>query len=109
VSADHDRYTVFVDHLGGAVLDLDSYYFDRSALPPHERSRLNYDEPAAIDAALLVEHLARLGRGEPVSKSMYAFSTHERVGVETVFPAPIVIVEGLSRRRNRTISRQPSR
>jgi uridine kinase len=109
VSADHDRYTVFVDHLGGAVLDLDSYYFDRSALPPHERSRLNYDEPAATDAALLVEHLARLGRGEPVSKPIYAFSTHERVGVETVFPAPMVIVEGLSRRRNRMISRQPSR
>ena len=55
----------FVDHLGGAVLDLDSYCFDRSALPPHERSRLNYDEPAAIDAALLVEHLAWLGRSEP--------------------------------------------
>ena len=84
-----------VDRLGGVVLDLDSYYVDRSALPPEERSRLNYDEPAAIDAALLVEHLTRLGRGEPVPKPVYAFPTHERIGAETVSPAPVVIVEGL--------------
>ena len=64
-----------MDHLGGAVLDLDSYYFDRSALP------------------LLVEHLTRLGRGAPVSKPIHAFSAHARVEVETVFPAPVVTVE----------------
>ena len=83
------------DCFGGCVIDLDSYYVDRSALPAEERSRLNYDEPAAIDAALLVEHIARLTRGEPVPKPVYSFESHARVGVEVVSPARLVIVEGL--------------
>ena len=84
-----------VGRFGGCVIDLDSYYVDRSALPPEERSRLNYDEPAAIDAALLAEHLARLTRGEPVPKPVYSFESHARVGVRPVSPARLVIVEGL--------------
>lgn len=83
------------DRFGGCVIDLDSYYLDRSALPPHDRSRINYDEPAAIDATLLVEHLVLLARGEAVDKPLYSFKEHARVGVEVVSPARLVIVEGL--------------
>ena len=43
-----------VARVGGCVIDLDSYYCDRSALSREERSRINYDEPTAIDVALLV-------------------------------------------------------
>ena len=84
-----------VDRFGGCLIHLDSYYLDRSGLPPEERVRLNYDEPAAIDAALLVEHLRRLARGEPVQKPLYSFETHTRVGGEMVTPARLLIVEGL--------------
>ncbi len=84
-----------VERFGGCVIDLDSYYLDRTALPPEERGRLNYDEPAAIDAALLVEHLGCLARGEPVEKPVYSFETHTRVAVEVVSPARLMIVEGL--------------
>jgi uridine kinase len=85
----------FVDRFGGRAIDLDSYYLDRSGVAPEERGRINYDEPAAIDVPLLVEHLGRLARGEPVQKPLYSFATHTRVGVETVKPAQLVIVEGL--------------
>jgi uridine kinase len=84
-----------VDRFGGCVIDLDSYYVDRSALPPEERNRVNYDQPAAFDDGLLVEHLERLTSGEAVPKPVYSFETHTRVGVVTVAPARLVIVEGL--------------
>jgi len=84
-----------VDRVGGRVIDLDSYYLDRSGLAPDERDRINYDEPAAIDVALLADHLGRLARGEPVEKPVYSFATHTRSGVEAVAPARLVIVEGL--------------
>lgn len=84
-----------VERLGGCVLDLDSYYLDRSHLDPTERRRVNYDEPAAIDAPLLVDHLSRLSRGEPVQKPVYSFESHSRVGLALVAPARLMIVEGL--------------
>ena len=84
-----------VDRFGGCAIDLDSYYLDRSALPPEERSRVNYDQPAAFDDALLVEHLERLIAGAAVPKPLYSFETHTRIGVETLAPARLVIVEGL--------------
>jgi uridine kinase len=81
--------------LGAGVLDLDSYYRDRGHLPPEERGLINYDEPDAIDAPLLVSHLQQLGRGTPIERPVYSFATHTRIGVEIVTPAPVVIVEGL--------------
>jgi uridine kinase len=84
-----------VDRFGGCAIDLDAYYLDRRGLPPEERARVNYDQPAAFDNALLVEHLQRLIAGETVPKPVYAFDTHARVGVEMVAPARLVIVEGL--------------
>ena len=84
-----------VDRMGGTVIDLDAYYHDRSGLPPAERNRINYDDPVAIDAVLLVAHLTQLTHGEPVQKPVYSFATHTRIGVEVVAPARLVIVEGL--------------
>jgi len=83
-----------VARVGGCVIDLDSYYCDRSALSREERSRINYDEPTAIDVALLVGQLAELGRGEAVRKPVYSFETHGRTGVEVVAPARLLLVEG---------------
>lgn len=84
-----------VDRVGGTVIDLDSYYRDRSGLHPAERGRINYDEPIAIDDGLLVAQLARLVDGESVQKPVYSFESHSRVGVEVIAPARLVIVEGL--------------
>lgn len=84
------------DALGGAtLLDLDSYYRDRRDVPAAARRRLNFDEPDAIDSELLVEHLDRLSRGEPVRKPIYSFATHGRVDTVLVAPQPLIVVEGL--------------
>lgn len=77
------------------VLDLDSYYLDRSELSPEIRDRLNFDEPGAFDVGLLVSHLRQLRDGHSVEKPRYSFENHTRTGVETLSPAPIVLVEGL--------------
>jgi uridine kinase len=85
-----------VEALDGATLvDLDSYYLDRRDLLPADRRRLNFDEPGAIDVGLLVAHLDRLARGEPIAKPVYSFATHRRVGTVVVAPEPVVVVEGL--------------
>ena len=84
-----------VERLGGCAIELDSYYLDRAGLPPADRQRLNYDEPAAIDVALLTEHLRQLAAGGSVLKPRYSFETHTRIGVERVAAARLIVVEGL--------------
>ncbi len=82
--------------LGVSLVDLDSYYLDRSYLSPEERAQVNYDEPSAIDHDLLFGHLEQLVRGRSVEKPRYLFATHTRSAeVDVIRPTPIIIVEGL--------------
>src|SRR2546428_3905548 len=81
-----------VARVGGCVIDLDSYYCDRSALSREERSRINYDEPTAIDVALLVGQLAELGRGEAGREPVYSFQTHRRARGGGGCPAPALLL-----------------
>lgn len=79
-----------------ALLDHDSYYVDLSHLPAEERARFNFDHPDALETDLMVAHLDRLLGGEPVEKPTYDFTSHSRrVETETVYPHPVVIVEGI--------------
>jgi len=79
-----------------AVLDLDSYYHDRSHLPAAERSRLNFDHPSAIDHELLLVHAQELRRGNSVEKPCYSFALHTRTPqTEHIDPAPILVIEGI--------------
>ena len=84
-----------LDRFGGVCVDLDSYYRDRSAVGLEERERVNYDEPAAIDVVLLVDHLQRLETGERLQKPTYSFHTHTRVGFEILPPSRLILVDGL--------------
>ena len=47
-----------------AVLPQDSYYRDLSAIPYEERTKVNFDEPAAIEWELLVKQLNELKLGK---------------------------------------------
>ena len=78
------------------VVQHDSYYQDRSAIPPAERAGINYDHPNALETSLLVEHVRTLVEGAPVRVPVYDFSTHTRT-TETVevVPRSAVIVEGI--------------
>jgi uridine kinase len=78
------------------VLEHDWYYRDRSGVPLAERESINYDEPAALDNALLAGHLAELRAGRAVECPQYDFATHTRQRVtRTVQASRIVAVEGI--------------
>ena len=79
-----------------AVMPQDSYYKDSSHIPPEERSKINFDEPDAIEWTLLVEHLKELKTGKTIQMPTYSYLTCTRQP-ETVevCPTDVVIVEGI--------------
>jgi uridine kinase len=78
------------------TIDHDAYYRDQGHLPPEERATINYDHPAALESALLAEHLRELRAGRPVDVPIYDFATHtRRADKRRVAPAPVIIVEGI--------------
>ena len=78
------------------VVPLDAYYRDRPEPEPEARAAVNYDEPAAVDAALLVAHLRDLAAGATVEQPTYDFARHGRsAATRIVTPDHYVIVEGI--------------
>jgi uridine kinase len=88
-----------VEKLGSsdvAVIQHDSYYRDRSHLPPTERESINYDHPDALESSLLVTHLNQLSQGYPIKVPMYDFATHTRKPeTKRIEPRQVIIVEGI--------------
>lgn len=79
-----------------AVMPQDSYYKDLSHMPPQDRSKVNFDEPAAIEWSLLVEHLKQLKEGKAIEMPTYSYLTCTRQAeTVSVRPADVVIVEGI--------------
>lgn len=78
-----------------AVLELDAYYRDLSALDITERRKTNFDHPQAFDFELFSAHLKALLSGDSIEVPIYAFKTHQRVGSKTMAAAEILIVEGI--------------
>lgn len=79
-----------------AVISQDSYYKDSSHIPPELRQNINFDEPAAFDWPLLVDHLETLKRGKAIEMPTYSYLTCTRQA-ETVHvePRDVVLVEGI--------------
>ena len=79
-----------------AVMPQDSYYKDSSHVPPEERSKINFDEPDAIEWSLLGDHLKQLKEGKTVNMPTYSYltCTRQEETVE-VHPNDVVIVEGI--------------
>jgi len=79
-----------------AVIPQDCYYKDNHHIPLEERLKMNYDEPAAIEWDLLVNHLDKLRNGEAVEMPAYDFLTCARLGQTIhVEPRKVVVVEGI--------------
>ena len=79
-----------------SLIELDSYYLDRSDEPPEERRILNYDHPDAFDWPLLNEHLAALAAGASAPVPIYDYALDNRSGrVRIVEPAKIIVVDGI--------------
>lgn len=85
-----------IDPKNIALLSHDRYYHDRSGVPLDQRKLLNYDEPAALDNDLLLEHIEALKDGKAAEIPQYDFATHTRMKETTkVLPTPVIIVEGI--------------
>lgn len=79
-----------------AVLPQDSYYKDSGHIPPEERSKINFDEPAAIEWTLLERQLRGLKSGKTIEMPTYSYLTCTRQAeTVTVEPREVVIVEGI--------------
>ncbi len=79
-----------------AVIPQDSYYKDSSHIPPEDRSKINFDEPDAIEWSLLVEHLRQLKKGNSIEMPTYSYLTCTRQEeTVSVKPCDVVIVEGI--------------
>jgi uridine kinase len=78
------------------VLEQDFYYKDQSHLPFEERLKTNYDHPLAFDNDLLIEHIHKLLRYEPIEKPVYDYKLHTRSNkVIHVEPKDVIILEGI--------------
>ncbi|WP_066311839.1 uridine kinase [Bacillus sp. FJAT-29814] len=78
------------------VIEQDYYYKDQSHLPFEERLKTNYDHPLAFDNDLLIEHIERLLRYEPIEKPVYDYALHTR-SEQVIFvePKDVIILEGI--------------
>ena len=78
------------------VISQDSYYKDSSHVPVEDRQKINFDEPAAFDWDLLLEHLKELDAGRAIEMPTYSYLTCTRQE-ETVPLAAhdVVLVEGI--------------
>ncbi|WP_307194376.1 uridine kinase [Neobacillus niacini] len=78
------------------MIQQDFYYKDQSDLPFEERLKTNYDHPLAFDNHLLIEHIEKLLRYEPIEKPVYDYSLHTRSKeVIEVEPKDVIILEGI--------------
>ena len=79
-----------------AVIPQDSYYKDSSHIPVEERSKINFDEPDAIEWTLLEHHLEQLRQGKAIEIPTYSYisCTRQPQTVHTE-PREVVIIEGI--------------
>ena len=79
-----------------AVVPLDSYYNDTSAMTEEERHAINFDHPDAFDWKLLIKQVNQLREGEPIEQPTYSYLKCNRLP-ETIHvePRPVIIIEGI--------------
>jgi uridine kinase len=79
-----------------AFLQHDAYYKDLSGLPPTQRAEVNFDHPNSLETDLLISHVEKLKKGEPVEVPVYDFAHHCRTNKSfTVQPRGVILVEGI--------------
>ncbi len=79
-----------------AVLSHDNYYKRHDELSFEERSKLNYDEPGALDTSLMVYQLDQLRHGMAIDCPVYDFTQHNRSNQTVrIEPRQVIIVEGI--------------
>lgn len=88
-------YDVFREH-SVVVIEQDYYYKDQSHLTFEERLGTNYDHPLAFDNDLLIAHIKKLLKRQPIDKPVYDYVQHTRAKeVIHVEPVDVIILEGI--------------
>ena len=78
------------------VLAHDDYYKHLPGMTHEEARAHNFDEPAALDTYLLVEHLRLLKAGFPIEAPSYDFVAHARDDAgRHIEPVAYILVDGL--------------
>ena len=78
------------------VLSHDNYYKRHDEMTYEERCLINYDEPAAFENDLMVEHLRQLKNGQSILCPVYDYTVHNRSDETTLTePKRVIIVEGI--------------
>ena len=78
------------------MLSHDAYYKRHDDIPFHQREKLNYDHPDALETDLLVEHIRQLKAGCPIDCPVYDFSNHNRSNdTLRIHPRRVIVVEGI--------------
>ena len=79
-----------------ATLCHDFYYKAHPELTYEQRTKLNYDHPAAFDTDMLVDHIRALKSNVPIKHPVYSFVEHNRTDESvTVMPSKVIIVDGI--------------
>ena len=79
-----------------ATLCHDFYYKAHPELTYEQRTKLNYDHPAAFDTDMLVEHIRALKSNVPIKHPVYSFVEHNRTDESVaVMPSKVIIVDGI--------------
>ena len=79
-----------------ATLCHDFYYKAHPELTFEERTKLNYDHPAAFDTDMLLEHIRTLKSNVPLEHPVYSFVDHNRTAERVmVKPSRVIIVDGI--------------
>ncbi len=78
------------------VLSHDNYYKCRDDLTYEERTKINYDEPDALETDLMAQHLDQLRHGQAIDCPVYDFTVHNRsTEIIHLVPENVIIVEGI--------------
>ena len=78
------------------LLSHDAYYRRHDEIPFHEREKLNYDHPDALETELMIDHIRQLKAGRPIECPVYDFAAHNRSDTTvTIQPRRVIVVEGI--------------
>lgn len=82
----------------------DYYYKAHPELTYEERTKLNYDHPAAFDTDMLVDHIKALKANVAIEHPVYSFVNHNRTDEKVaVKPSKVIIVDGILIFENREL------
>lgn len=74
----------------------DYYYKAHNELEYEERTKLNYDHPAAFDTDMMIRDILKLKQGLSIDHPVYSFVNHNRTDKTVrVDPAQVIIIDGI--------------